>query len=220
MLYLIIFLSIITQIQSEHTKTYKKDGLNNSDYIYFQDNTFGITLYKNPCQIVETNKIFREFVNQNIQCNGKWCYYTDFECVNTQTKCYHVERVIDVSGNEFYPECKMVAGNLVMIYGKWHNELNALSYVDAQAEKKEILGNKYEQIYSTINECCVRMINHNRSYNKCIDADNCDKKPNITLYIILFPRAFIAVFMILCRAVVVNRKYNRMNHGRYNYHIT
>jgi hypothetical protein len=121
----------------------KKGNKNNW---FYDANTFGYALYADPCTPVPRNEQFRKMVNKRLYCNGQWCDDGKYTCgSHGKTDCYHVEHIVDAGGQEYAacPECKHIAANLVMAWGRWNMGLGGLArhyYADAQAEKATVYG--------------------------------------------------------------------------------
>lgn len=138
-----------------YIENYNKN--HNTNYEFYDNRTFGLDLYKDPCIKITDNRKFKNYINKLLPCIGKWCIDKTFNCIGSKN-CYHVEHIIDVNGKEFSnPNCKQIAGNLVMSYGKWNSQLGSRSrvnYYDSMREKEIIYGiDKVESVRSIINKC-------------------------------------------------------------------
>lgn len=115
----------------------------NEENRFYDPRTFGMNIYLDPCQRT-ANPHFRTFVNANVECKGLWCIDEAFKCPSGDSRfCYNVEHIIDTNGGEFLPNQTNIAGNLVMAWGRWNQELGTLarkSYADAQGEKSLVYG--------------------------------------------------------------------------------
>jgi hypothetical protein len=183
-----IFLLLICACQAySHTTFYLKTGENNEHYQYFHPATFGMDIYSDPLRQITSNGKFREYVNINIPCTGKWCMNhtilgSKFMCPKYGTDCLHVEHIIDLGGPEFEecPKCKNIVGNMVMAYGRWNSALGGLArskYYDAQYEKSLIYGpNRINRAKQLIEQCCTRGQRRETApvYDEFCDGDTCD----------------------------------------------
>jgi hypothetical protein len=144
-----ISLTFIADIeQKNHTNIYNEYWKNvenpNNNYQFYDPNTFGVNIYKNPCKVIKYNKNFLNTINQNIKCKGKWCINDIFgNCQGNARNCYEVEHIIDKGGPHLPGYCKNIAANLVMAWGKWNSQLGNMARYDYNAsyeEKHEIYG--------------------------------------------------------------------------------
>lgn len=102
----------------------------NDDSRFFDDSTFGLDIYTDPCASV-TNVDFRKKVNSIAVCSGRWCVNDTYNCVRYKTtECYNVEHIIDLNGGEFPKSCNNIAGNLVMAYGRWNSQLGSRANIN------------------------------------------------------------------------------------------
>jgi len=124
-----------------NTEFYKNNwDAGNADFNFFDPNTFGMDIYDDPCTIINSNVVFKNKINEKINCLGTWCVDDSFNCVlHKTTECYNVEHIIDTNGNEFRnAKCKQIAGNMVMAYGRWNSQLGSRArkyYSDSINEK-------------------------------------------------------------------------------------
>ena len=158
---LLIFIAF-TCCHSRNTNVFINNWFihNNTNSYFFDDKTFGLKLYNNPCTIIKNNNGFRKFIADNIKCTGKWCLDGQWKCGKRGNKnCYHVEHIIDLKGPEFknYPEIKRIAANHVMTWGLWNSALGGLAnynYTYSSHEKGTVYGIKIvEMVRQQINEC-------------------------------------------------------------------
>ena len=164
------------------TRVYDRYGhLENAGYVMFDDRTFGMDLYPDPCTRVSVNKKFRDVVNNAMPCVGQWCINGKFACTRTNNvDCYHVEHIFDTKGDDFYgqPDAKDLAANLVMSFGRWNSALGGVAnryYQDSKDEKLLVYGiDRMRQVYNTIQMCVSR--NRDAGYGSVNDtfADDCD----------------------------------------------
>jgi len=158
-LFIVICLLIPKSVKKSHTnvfnKNWKKYG--NQDYAFYDDRTFGVNIFKDPCTKINTNTAFRRYINKNVKCLGKWCINKTYSCKRLLNRnCYEVEHVIDKNGPEFKSnQCdKNIAANLVMAFGKWNAALGRLDYDLSIKEKRTVYSDKIaNKIYSKILEC-------------------------------------------------------------------
>lgn len=120
---------------------YKED---NSLNMFFDEHTFGMNVYDNPCEEIKYSSKFRKAVNNKFDCDGIWCINNTFAC-DKNRDCYHVEHIIDKNGPEFNDACynKNIAGNLIMAWSRWNSELGTLAqhnYNYSHDEKIQIYG--------------------------------------------------------------------------------
>lgn len=150
----------------EHTKIYDElwDGKNDNN-MFYDNNTFGLNIYQDPCKKITNNKYFRDYVNNHTECTGKWCIDGIFgNCGGSERNCYEVEHIIDKNGPEFNvsTSCKNIAGNIVMAWGKWNSALGGLASFDYKAninEKKIVYGrHMIEMVKLQIQRCDSRCI--------------------------------------------------------------
>lgn len=114
---------------------------NNESYFYAND-TFGYLMYKDPCQIIDTNSDFRWYINSMVNCTQrKWCFHNTFRCrLNDNVHCYHVEHIFDLGQQNTLPmtyEDKQIAANRVMSYGLWNMQLGRLAVHNFSASVAE-----------------------------------------------------------------------------------
>jgi len=127
---------------------------------FYIQGTFGGDIYSDPCKIV-TNSQFRNYVSQKIDCSGAWCYGSTYKCTDRgNVDCYHVEHIIDYNGPEFestiYKKYKNIAGNRIMIWGRWNKALGGLSrnnYYNSKREKINVYGN------NIVNDAYINILN-------------------------------------------------------------
>lgn len=159
-----ISLCIASIPEQDHTDFYIQYGKNNTDFNYFDTGTFGMDLYEDVCTKISTNTIFRNFINKNVECTGRWCEDGVFSCKKSNKDCYQVEHIIDRNAPdpEVPIECHDIAGNLVMSNGEWNMQLGNLaqkSYEDSKKEKITIYGKKHvDNAYNNVVGCCVEHI--------------------------------------------------------------
>ena len=166
---------------TEFYKNYWDAG--NVDFNFFDPNTFGMDVYEDPCTVINSNDVFKNKINKEINCLGTWCVDDAFNCVvHKTTECYNVEHIFDTNGNDFHDaKCKQIAGNLVMAYGRWNSQLGARAkhhYTDSINEKmtvytKERLNNVRELIIKCNPDCEITQ-STTQSVNEVIsDRDEC-----------------------------------------------
>ena len=178
---IVLYLCLINA--QRHTKIYKNDWekFNNADYRFYDPNTFGVNIYSGDdgCEII-TNQQFRNEINTGIDCTGMWC--TDdnkFRCLPNSLNCYHVDHIFDLHGTNFQncEECKNMAANRVMIYGRWNSALGGLArnnYQDSLNEKEEIFGEKImNKVYQKLLYCKNKLQSNNYLID-CDDSNECD----------------------------------------------
>lgn len=176
---------------------------NNNNYQFFDPNTFGQAIHPDPTNIIRSNSQFRDFVNSNVDCTGKYCVKKNneysFSCSGRGSKdCYHVEHMYDVNGNDpgipaMCRSCKNIPGNMVMAYGRWNSALGGLAGSNYTLSKMEKIS-----VYSLLNmvnarnsiaACCNRMYRRevmeiNLIENIIVDTSNtlypeiCDDEEN------------------------------------------
>jgi len=157
-IFLFLMAIIMIIIPTKHTTSfdnYKKEEL-------YDNRTFGYNIYKNPCTVINNNKKFRNYVNNNINCIHNWCVNNKYSCKDhlDDRMCYEVEHIIDKNGPELTKYCKNIAANMVMALGKWNKELGELTYDDyylSKREKANVYGKDImKEVYNKIKECNVR----------------------------------------------------------------
>jgi len=142
---------------------------NNKDSMFYDNKTFGIDIYDDPCEKVTGTK-FRRYVNKMISCTGKWCtnerFDTQKSSIRNEAKYYEVEHIIDTGGSEFTASyCKEIAGNVVMAYSSWNRGLGGISskhgYKTSMEEKTIVYGEiNMERVRKIILDCnqeCLKL---------------------------------------------------------------
>lgn len=187
MIYLLLLLIIIVNGYS-HTSVYKKNWevKKNKNNMFYDPLTFGSSM-ENPCNQINSNKVYRDMINEKIICNGEHCQESQYKCKKRGDKdCFHVERIIDVNGEEYKNcdyECKNIAGNMVMAWGRWNSALEKLARNDYESSirEKEIVYGKdnVDKSRYWIEYCMkIKMITGNETdYDSdcdSVDICNCD----------------------------------------------
>ena len=141
-MFIFFVLMLLFISDNHHTDAYHMYSKNQ----LFDNQTFGIHIYNDPCTIIDYNVQFRNYVNQHLQCNKKWCVDHTYSCkyhLNDRL-CYEVEHIIDKNGPELNTYCKNIAGNMVMALGKWNMELGRMTidynYYLSKREKEMVYG--------------------------------------------------------------------------------
>jgi hypothetical protein len=122
--------------QEKRSTLYPKwKEIENENYYFYNPDTFGINIAKDPCATVTRSKLINALNNK---CVGKWCKNGKFECGGTGRECYEMEHIVDKN-------CKgsNVWANVVMAYGKWNIVVSNKPMggcLNAFHEKTEIYG--------------------------------------------------------------------------------
>ena len=136
---------------------------NNNEY---HVNTFGIDLYDNPCEIMDT-RTFRRNINDPdhpsyTKCISNMCIDGKFigAQIRMPTKlAYDVEHIIDDNGPEYENCNKNIVANYVMAKNEWNQMLGVIArfdYTKATNIKSQVYGKKMmERVRTAIKKCCV-----------------------------------------------------------------
>ena len=135
---------------------------------FFDKDTFGVDIHPDPCTPM-SRAAYRKWINARVQCTGSWCSYDSrFTCTSGSTNCYHVEHIIDSREIQDEPVFdvlnKDIAGNYVMAWGTWNEQLGRLKlsngvmtrsqYALMEREKELVYGaHRLQQIRDTIKQC-------------------------------------------------------------------
>ena len=196
--------------------------IGNVDYNFYDPNTFGMDIYKEPCTLIKSNSDFRNKVNKNIKCRGTWCINETYNCIlHKTTECYSVEHIIDTNGEEFInSKCKQIAGNLVMSYGRWNSQLDMLSKYDydfnidekTAVYSKERIG-EIRNIIVKCNPDCIETSStpNNNTYN-IKDHDII----TFTIVLLIFLSLCVIFYIIkniinICSEILCRARYERQN---------
>jgi hypothetical protein len=168
---------LLPKIPIKYTKFYEANK-NKNRKIFFDDRTFGIDIYPNPCEKITYNSKFRKFINENIKCQGELCINGKFACSKDKSrKCYHVEHIIDIKGPEYgrSNKNKNIAANFVMSDSSWNSGLGGLAsnwYGNSANEKLVVYGQEIMQrVRNKIKECQGKKGKRD-DYN---DTDTCEQ---------------------------------------------
>ena len=143
-----------------HTKEYIDNWENNGNknYLFYDEETFGIDLFSNSCEIMTKAK-FRKYLNRDVNCIGEWCSIDDkYNCeIYNNKNCYNVEHIIDNKGPEFVDCNKNIVGNYVMAWGRWNQNLGLIAnrdYNSSTHEKGIVYGEELmEKVRNKFKEC-------------------------------------------------------------------
>ena len=151
--YVFINETVDNKFKLNHTNIYQTYWINNmnDNFVFYDPNTFGINLYSDPCTIINSNTVYRNYVKKNIICTGKWCVDNEYKCgTGSKRNCYEVEHIIDTNSPSFNQDenCKKIAGNLVMAWGKWNAALGGKypDYPAIENEKNTVYGSKLVEL--------------------------------------------------------------------------
>lgn len=193
----IIFFVLLCILFGSTTKIFTelwRGKQSNDNYYFYDERTFGINIYSDPCTKINDNNVFRKYIKNNIKCVGQWCINNDWICSDTKkgvkksNNCYHVEHIIDISGPEYRdnPDIKNIAANMVMAWGRWNSALGGLAknnYQISQNEKEIVYGkNIIELVKKKILECArqknnIKILSNNTKMLKsdlCYDEYSCE----------------------------------------------
>ena len=137
----------------EYVNYWTLDG--NSNNLFFDNATFGVSIFHDPCIIVSNYQVVRNIINSKIICQGEWCESGSFSCASNILDCYDLTYVIPYDSPEFQNACKNITGNLIMTWKRWSNDVLTLpSYQNTIAEITEILGSDNINYIRGIIETC------------------------------------------------------------------
>lgn len=144
MIYLILFILCCYAAKdlTTHTPIYLSG---NFDDIIL-DYTYGLL---DDCEIIYDNRIFKKHLPA---CKGnKWCTP---KWKSNKSGYYQVEHIIDKS-NSIWPKCnKAIAGNMVMVYSKYNQQIGQRTWSIVEEEKKAIYGKIYYRAKHAVYKCC------------------------------------------------------------------
>ena len=158
-----------------HTTSFNENWLKheNKDFTFYDSDTFGINIYSNSCVIIKNNNVFRNYVKKNIECTGKWCIEQEFKCgAGSKRNCYEVEHIIDIKNPMFDDNCKNIAANLVMSWGKWNAGLGGMypNLNNIEQEKNIVYGSyRVNQVIDQIQFCnkeCINKLDISMAYKQ------------------------------------------------------
>lgn len=148
-----------------YTNFYKANK--NNKKIFYDDRTFGINIFSNPCEKITSIK-FKQYVNKQIKCIGPLCKNNKFMCNHPGSKeCFHVAHIINKNGPEFSQndESKNIVANMVLVNGLWNSGIGGLSrlyYKNAIDEKTLVYGSEImDKIRKQIIKCDKRIYKRN-----------------------------------------------------------
>lgn len=175
MLFTLLFISGI--LGKEHTTVYEEnwETTKNRNYMFFDDRTFGKDIFDDPCILINNNQKYQKFINEKINCLGKWCVNQQFSCKSKP--CYEVDHIIDKNNPEYDDEeCVMIAGNLVMAYSKWNSGLGGIkgknNYKKSEHEKTIVYGEKViNDVRKIIEKCNPNCKNNYLKINNEINTE-------------------------------------------------
>lgn len=128
-----------------HSTTYAQWKAGTFNRTFFLPETF---LSKHRCMALSENGSIRrrQFLqllqSEGVTCQGDWCIDNKFKCDSGNSKsCYNLEHIIDLKNSILPHWNKNIAGNIVMAYGKWNQEMGQLTWPMVELEKREIYGN-------------------------------------------------------------------------------
>jgi hypothetical protein len=219
---LFLFISLLTVIESKHTKIYEsyKNG-EFTDTIFLPDTYLGNSGSFDPCSKIDRAKYIKLLNDNYIQCSGSWCVNGEYSCKNpvngkTFTSCYHMEHITDRknSDSEFEKYDKDILGNVVMAYGVWNMQVGQLNWEDIKAEKREIYGVIFDRAYSLVKACAVPddgvnqpesedLIEEENNFIDFYDIDDGDIISDNTII-------FIVVYLLLALALFLKRQIGLM----------
>jgi len=188
MILLMLYTLLWTTFAQKHTSIFNEywNTYGNTNNMFYHPDTFGKNIYTDPCEKITYNTKYKNYVNQYINpCIGKWCIDYKFNCLQYNSSCYQVEHIIDKKGQEYDIECTLIAGNLVMAYGKWNNGLGGFAgsnYTNSVIEKTIVYGKEImDDVRHIIETCNTSCVNH---YIVNVNDNNADIERDITLIII------------------------------------
>jgi hypothetical protein len=132
----------------------------------FHVNTFGIDLYDNPCEMMDTKR-FRININDPdhpsyTKCISNMC--TNGQFIGAQIRmptklAYDVEHIIDNNGPEYENCNKNIVANYVMAKNEWNQMLGIIArfdYTKATNIKSQVYGKKMmKRVRLAIEKCCA-----------------------------------------------------------------
>ena len=150
----------LINIDDNHTDFFNKNYKNKiNDEQFFDNRTFGLLLYEDPCTPIPYNYIFRSYVKNNIKCIGPLCINNEFKCLynpdpnKRDRSCYEVDHIIDRRSISVNKSKLDIAANLVLANGIWNGQLGLLSLENSNKEKRLIYGSIIDDVKLTIDLC-------------------------------------------------------------------
>lgn len=165
-------------IETRHTQFYD-DNHNGRMVMFYDSNTFGMDIHDTPCKKI-TNAKFRQFVNEKVVCKENLCNNGQYYCKYSSDKdCYHVQHIIDKYDPELQcGDCIDIVGNMVMVNGRWNNELHcmAIKYHDDSVNEKNIIFGQdiVERARAQIKQCSTstsQTVSNEDVYDMDFDCD-------------------------------------------------
>lgn len=206
-------LLLIACVFAQHTKIYEENwNINgNANNYFYHRGTFGKDVYDDPCVKITNNAQFRNYINENIICEGKWCIDSKFN-TNKKRDDYEVEHIIDLNGPEYNScGCTSIVGNLVMAYGRWNAGLGGLAkhnYTNSEKEKTIVYG-KYimDSVRNVIEKCNPLCVNNYIGINGEINSELNNDIVVILIYLGIIVCGSCIVFILYCVSKKSNYDY-------------
>lgn len=166
----------------ERTKVFTEHGKSNDNNFYFVESTYMATA-KDRCD-EHKYQTFRTKLEDVMKCSGQHCLANpstknSWGCKEVGGKlsqnCYQIEHIIPKKHNiPELSECDVeIAGNLVMSYGVWNQEMGNGSF----GEKELIYGDIWARAYEAVYSC-----RHKKAPSK---VPRCSKNYGILAFIIV-----------------------------------
>lgn len=147
MLFILLLILIIRgdDICDKRTKIYQDVGNNNSNYFYFDPNTYMESI------VPMNNDIYKKYIRDRIKCIGKWCIDNEWKCnFGNSRPCYNAEHIVARSNSiKEIEHCSVdIQGNLIMAYGAWNQDMKNSYYGEKNiVYGEEIFKSAYRSIY-------------------------------------------------------------------------
>lgn len=137
----IIYLLLTLLITECYAKRHRYSHGNKNSFV---PTTYGGDLSVSSDTMISTRQ-YRQIISKT-PCVGNYCVDNEWKCKKgNSVDCWNVEHIIDNNGPEFknHKNCKNIAGNYIMAYGQWNQELGTLTknhYQTSVNEKTRVYG--------------------------------------------------------------------------------
>lgn len=145
--------SNLATLNNPHTAVYDTywNSEGNSNNLFYSNNTFGYSVFRDPCVHVTDLNILKTIINSQVGCIGNWCLNGQFGCGDT-SDCYDLNYIIPET--QLLNTCGNITGNLVFSWKKWNTELQGLKSSDYTKEISIVYGiETFSYVRDIISNC-------------------------------------------------------------------